>query len=92
MDYEIDTDRTNTYVTNLRKQVTCPLCGSGGMNVYSSVKCDMPAHTDGCGTTMPLLPIICHNCGFTAFINPFLIGLVKNREAEGAGGGDGAMP
>ena len=91
MNCEIDMDKANAYVNNLKKQVTCPLCGSSGLNVYPNVKCDISAHADGCGTAMLLLPIICHYCGYTAFINPSLMGLVKNQEAAEAEGGDGAV-
>ena len=84
MNFEVDMDKIKAYLESLNEPVKCPLCGNSGLNVYPSVVYGASDYfTNNGDTVMPLLPIICPNCGYTAFINPYFKGLLKNHESVG---------
>lgn len=58
----------------------CPVCGVGGWSVQESSfelrEFNEGNHVMGGGPVIPVVPVICTNCGNTVLVNAIMAGLV----------------
>ena len=61
----------------------CPLCGVGSWNVHDSTY-QLTEYNQGSmvigGPVIPLIPVICNNCGNTVLINALTAGILKAED------------
>jgi len=59
----------------------CPMCGKGPWNVHDSTY-QLTEYNEGGlvigGPVIPVVPVICGNCGYTILVNAILAGVVKH--------------
>lgn len=62
---------------------TCPFCGKNnwdaGNDLYSSVRIDEKGNINLGGPVVPMIQLICMDCGFIAQFNPIVLGLIKSQ-------------
>jgi hypothetical protein len=58
----------------------CPMCGSGPWNIQDSTY-QLMEFTEGVlrigGPVIPVVPVICANCGHTVLVNAIISGVVQ---------------
>jgi ribosomal protein S27AE len=71
------------FIENLHnkwKDRPCPLCGSGPWMVQDTTFQIMEYNEAGLvlggGVILPLVPVICGNCGYTALVSPIIAGVM----------------
>ncbi len=62
-------------------QHPCTMCGKGPWNVHESTY-QLTEYNEGNlvigGPVIPVIPVICGNCGYTVLVNAILAGVVKH--------------
>lgn len=75
----VDTDKIMEFLDTKWKSVTC-ICGSTTLNFMDDIIIELPVRGDK--ECMPIIPVICINCGYTHFVS---YGYIKNlMEKENA--------
>ena len=68
------------------KTKTCPMCQKNNWNIGKNLVSTVNLSDDGGvelgGSVMPLVPIICMNCGNVLFVNPLVIDAVNKTDEE----------
>ncbi|MCL1844473.1 MAG: hypothetical protein FWF77_01055 [Defluviitaleaceae bacterium] len=82
MNYEVDVEKFNLFLDEKKLPNTCPLCATDALEMDIDVVfglAELPI-IPGESIAIPLLPTTCKNCGYTAFINPMVKGLLKSSD------------
>jgi hypothetical protein len=65
---------------------SCPMCGVGPWSVQDAAY-EVRAFGQGGllvgGAVIPVVPVVCMNCGNTVLVNAILAGVVKQKPEEG---------
>lgn len=59
---------------------TCPMCRAQSWEFFERVYTPMGYQEGGYqfgGTQIPVIPVVCTNCGFTAWLNAIVAGVIK---------------
>ncbi|RHU95684.1 hypothetical protein DXC04_08415 [Dorea sp. OM07-5] len=81
---KVEQSKLNEYLKKIHGSV-CPLCGNNHWNisdqVFQAVEFDYKGILIG-GTSFPMVPLTCDNCGNTYFINALKSGLIDPPDPE----------
>lgn len=75
---KVDEKKAMEYIKKIKAPV-CPLCGEKEWNFGDKVYQLMEFDFDGLHlgkSTIPVVPIVCENCGNTYFVNALVAGLI----------------
>lgn len=77
----LDTDKMIKFLNDKWKNRNCVLCGNNQWTVSDTIH-ELREYQDGSlvigsSNIVPVVPIVCKNCGNTIFINPIIAGAVK---------------
>ena len=68
----------------------CPMCGSGPWSVQDSTF-QLTEFNEGSmvigGPVIPVVPVVCSNCGYTALVNALVSGAIRQPEPPKSEGG-----
>jgi ribosomal protein S27AE len=77
---KIDNQKVTAHLQNKWGSRACPMCGKGPWNVQDSTYQITEYHEEGFvvgGPVIPVIPVICGNCGYTILVNAILAGLME---------------
>jgi len=87
---KIDGDKLIGFLSQKWGGRPCPACGMGSWNVHDS-SFELREFNEGNmvlgGPLIPVVPVICTNCGNTVLINALVAGLVASDTPSGVRGG-----
>lgn len=82
--FKLDTDKFISQLNIRWKNANCPLCGKRDWNVVPDIHAllgvDEEMNMTYGGKFMPLVAVVCKNCGNTIFVNPIVLDAVINDE------------
>lgn len=76
-------DRTIAHLKAKWQGKSCPMCAVGPWEVQETVfglTAFTPGYIQPGLPTLPMIPITCRNCGYTAFVNAKSAGIVEDEE------------
>lgn len=80
----IEESKIHAYLKRIKAPV-CPLCGQKDWSISTQVFQApeyQPAAPSAGGAALPMLPMVCVNCGNTYFINAVVAKLIEPREKQ----------
>lgn len=78
-------DKTIEYLQRKWGSAGCPMCGGNEWNVSEKIfelrefSAGKRMVGESNGAILPVVPVICNNCGNTMFINALFIGLLEEE-------------
>lgn len=79
--------RALDWINQKWKDKICPICGDMHWTIMSVMELRQYENGSiilgGNSVTLPVVPVICNNCGYTRFFNAMMIGALKQDEPHG---------
>jgi len=84
---KFDSNELVKFLTSKWKNTPCPMCHVGSFNVSDTIyelrEFNQGALVIGGAPIIPVIPIICNNCGNTVLVNALLSGAIEAPKKEG---------
>jgi hypothetical protein len=86
---KIDAQKLITFLNTKWRNHPCPICTVGSWNVQDS-SFELREFNEGNmvlgGPVIPVVPVVCNNCGNTVLVNAIMAGLVEKDTPKPSGG------
>ncbi len=84
---KIDTQKFIEFINAKWGQRSCPMCAAYDWSVQDvvyGVRGYLPWLLPNGGPTVPVIPVVCKNCGNTIFVNAIISGIIASQDGEEA--------